>query len=79
MACKWAGKGFGESEAEWRRLGCLPDPWPCPSRELEEDPYFIDGFPHVGFQASPAPASAPSPRRPVQLEGKRDVKEVVSR
>lgn len=46
--------------------------------ELEEDPYFIDGFPHVGFQASTSPASAPSPRRPVQLEGKRDVKEVVS-
>ncbi|XP_066495242.1 FHF complex subunit HOOK-interacting protein 2B isoform X2 [Tiliqua scincoides] len=46
--------------------------------DLEEDPYFIDGFPHVGFQASASPAAGPSPRRPVQLEGKKDVKEVVS-
>ncbi|XP_077161081.1 FHF complex subunit HOOK-interacting protein 2B isoform X2 [Paroedura picta] len=45
--------------------------------ELEEDPYFVDGFSTVGFHASRKPA-APAPKPPVQPEGKMDVKEVVS-
>lgn len=45
--------------------------WPC--RELEEDPYFTDGFPDTGFGTAkkPLPGSA-SP-------GKGQVSEVVSR
>ncbi|KAL8174130.1 UNVERIFIED_CONTAM: hypothetical protein K2H54_038985 [Gekko kuhli] len=45
--------------------------------ELEEDPYFVDGFSTVGFQASRKPA-VPVPKQPVQSEEKMDVKEVVS-
>ncbi|XP_054854473.1 FHF complex subunit HOOK interacting protein 2B isoform X2 [Eublepharis macularius] len=45
--------------------------------ELEEDPYFVDGFPAVGFQASRKPA-VPAPKQPVQSEEKMDVKEVVN-
>ncbi|XP_048368005.1 FHF complex subunit HOOK interacting protein 2B isoform X2 [Sphaerodactylus townsendi] len=44
--------------------------------ELEEDPYFVDGFPTVCFQASRKQA-APAPKQPVPPE-KMDVKEVVS-
>ncbi|XP_072835221.2 FHF complex subunit HOOK-interacting protein 2B isoform X1 [Pogona vitticeps] len=46
-------------------------------RDLEEDPYFMDGFPSVTFPASTKPAlPVLKPRAP--SEGRTDVKEVVS-
>ncbi|CAI5783172.1 Family with sequence similarity 160 member B2 [Podarcis lilfordi] len=42
--------------------------------ELEEDPYFIDGFPGTSFQVSTKPG-VPAPKQQAQPE---DVKEVVS-
>ncbi|XP_053124913.1 FHF complex subunit HOOK interacting protein 2B isoform X2 [Hemicordylus capensis] len=55
------------------------EPEPCEDGlELEEDPYFMDGFPHGGLQASLQPGVLPAPAQPAQPEGKRAVKEVVS-
>uniref|UniRef100_A0A8D0H3P0 FHF complex subunit HOOK interacting protein 2B n=1 Tax=Sphenodon punctatus TaxID=8508 RepID=A0A8D0H3P0_SPHPU len=45
--------------------------------ELEEDPYFTDGFPDVGFRGSRKPVPA-APKRPARPDGKRDVNEIVS-
>ncbi|XP_074973638.1 FHF complex subunit HOOK-interacting protein 2B isoform X4 [Phalacrocorax aristotelis] len=49
-----------------------PDPDPDEDGDLEEDPYFTDGFPDAGFRMAkkPPPGSAPS--------GKGQVSEVVS-
>lgn len=65
------------SEGGWGRArgGSPAAPTPLtlsPHRDLEEDPYFTDGFPDsFGTTKNPPPASTPS--------GKGQVSEVVSR
>lgn len=72
MGCEWGGgqdRATGGSPSVPTRL--TPLRWP--RRDLEDDPYFTDGFPDAGFGTvkKPLPGSAPS--------GKGQVSEVVSR
>lgn len=78
MGCKCVWRGEEQETGVGRALATILMLVPYPSGELEEDPYFVDGFSTAAFQASRNPA-VPAPKQPVRPEGKMDVKEVVSR